>query len=128
MSDTTLIAAGSAKDLPPGARKLVFVPGGESVVLFHINGQFHALENSCPHAGASMASGVCEGLVLSCPAHGLKFNIQNGQCTASPQLRIRTHEVIVHDDALWVRIEQKSSMPSAQHFARPLSSTTSSLD
>ena len=125
MSDPILIAAGSQADLPPGARKLVFVPGGEAVLLFNINGQFHAIENSCPHAGASLASGACEGHVLSCPAHGLKFNLQNGQCTASPRMRIPTHEVIVRDDALWLRIAQKSPTPTC---APPLCSTPSSLD
>ena len=102
MSDPILIAAGSQADLPPGARKLVFVPGGEAVLLFNINGQFHAIENSCPHAGASLASGACEGHVLSCPAHGLKFNLRSGECTASAQLRVPVYEVVRQNGELWL--------------------------
>lgn len=103
MPEAGWIAAGPASAVPPGGRKLVFVPGQEAVLVLHVEGQFFALENSCPHAGASMASGSCQGHVLSCPAHGLKFNIQSGACTASPQMRIPTYEVRVQDAQLWLR-------------------------
>ena len=101
--DAALIAAGPAQALPPGARKLVFVPGGESVVVLNVDGAFYALENSCPHAGASIASGACDGLAISCPAHGLKFNIRNGQCVSSPQMTIPTYEVVEQDGQLWLQ-------------------------
>jgi 3-phenylpropionate/trans-cinnamate dioxygenase ferredoxin subunit len=38
-----------------GGRKLAFV-GGRSIVLFNIEGTVHAIENSCPHNGSSLAS------------------------------------------------------------------------
>ena len=88
-----VLDAGAVADLPPGTRKLVFRPDADAVLLLNVAGQFHALENSCPHAGASMASGACEGQVLSCPAHGLKFDITTGQCVASPGLRIKRYPV-----------------------------------
>ncbi|MEG0201975.1 MAG: Rieske (2Fe-2S) protein, partial [Comamonas sp.] len=90
LPDTALIAAGEA-------RELVFAPGGESILLLNGEGEFYALENSCPHAGASMASGSCEAHVLRCPAHGLQFNIKNGQCTASPGLLIPMYEPLILD-------------------------------
>jgi 3-phenylpropionate/trans-cinnamate dioxygenase ferredoxin subunit len=102
-----LIAAGPAKDLPPGGRKLVFVPGGETVLLLNVEGEFYALENSCPHAGASMASGPCQGHEIACPAHGLKFDIRHGQCTASPRLLIPLYEVLILEDRLWLRPPQR---------------------
>lgn len=103
MRADALVCAGAADDLPPGGRKLVFVPGGATVLVLNVGGQFHALENSCPHAGASIASGPCHGHVLSCPAHGLQFNIRTGQCTASPTLRIPTYGVVIADAQLWLR-------------------------
>ena len=102
-AESTWIAAGAAQDLPPGGRKLVFVPGREAVLLLNVEGAFFALENSCPHAGASMASGSCEGQVLSCPAHGLKFHLATGRCTASPQLHIPVYAVVQQGDRLWLQ-------------------------
>lgn len=67
LSDSTLLAAGAVQDLPPGGRKLVFAPGGETILLLNVEGEFYAMENSCPHAGASLASGACDAHVLTCP-------------------------------------------------------------
>ena len=102
MPDPQWIAAGPCASLAPGARKLVFLQGGASVLVLNLDGQFFALENSCPHAGASIAGGPCVGHVISCPSHGLRFDVRNGQCTASPGLRIPTHEVVVEDGQLWL--------------------------
>lgn len=97
------IAADAALDLQPGGRKLVFVPDQEAVLLLNVEGTFYALENSCPHAGASMASGRCEGRVLACPAHGLQFQLADGRCTASPQLRIPVYQVVQQGAQLWLQ-------------------------
>ena len=45
-----------ATELPPGQRRLVFVEG-RSLVLFNINGTVYAIDNTCPHQGASLAGG-----------------------------------------------------------------------
>lgn len=63
--------------LRPGQRKLVFVDGA-SVVVFNIDGQAYAVDNSCPHNGASLASGQLDGYVLRCPAHGMRFDLRDG--------------------------------------------------
>jgi len=102
-SSSSCLRAGRAADLAPGGRKLVFREGAEAILVMNIGGRFYALDNSCPHAGASIASGSCEGHSLSCPAHGLTFDVRSGQCTASPNLRIRTHDAQVTDGELIIR-------------------------
>ena len=72
-----LVAVGPLDGLPPGQRRLAFVDG-RSVVLFNLEGDVHAIDNSCPHNGASLASGQLEGHVLRCPAHGLRFDLVTG--------------------------------------------------
>ena len=104
LSESTLVPAGAARDLPPGGRKLVFRPDGQTILLLNVEGEFYAMDNSCPHAGASMASGQCEGHTISCPAHGLKFNIKSGQCTASPGLLIPLYETLILEGELWLRL------------------------
>lgn len=75
MSRTLTISR--ASELAPGQRKLVFVDG-RCIVVFNIGGQLHAVDNSCPHNGASLASGRLDGTVLQCPAHGLRFDLATG--------------------------------------------------
>jgi 3-phenylpropionate/trans-cinnamate dioxygenase ferredoxin subunit len=69
------IPVASVDELTPGRRKLAFVDG-RSVVLFNIEGNVIAIENSCPHNGASLANGQLDGHVLRCPAHGLRFDLR----------------------------------------------------
>lgn len=102
MPDPAWIAAGPVAALPPGARKLVFVAGGGSIVVHHHAGHFFALENSCPHAGAALSASACEDHLIRCPAHGLRFDVRNGQCTAGAALRIPTYTVVIEDAALWL--------------------------
>lgn len=107
MATAPLLSAGAAADLPAGGRKLVFTPSGETILVLNVDGVYYALENSCPHAGASMASGSCAGHVLSCPAHGLRFDVRNGQCTASETMKIPLFEVICTDGLLWINPSPK---------------------
>ena len=65
------------EELCPGQRKLVFVDGA-SIVAFNIEGKVFAVDNSCPHNGASLASGQLDGHVLRCPAHGMRFDLRDG--------------------------------------------------
>ncbi|WP_129563155.1 Rieske (2Fe-2S) protein [Paraburkholderia dokdonensis] len=69
------IPVASVDELTPGRRKLAFVDG-RSVVLFNIEGNVIAIENSCPHNGASLANGQLDGHVLRCPAHGMRFDLR----------------------------------------------------
>jgi len=40
-------------EIPPGGNKVVDVDGRD-IVVFHVNGEFFALLNRCPHAGAPL--------------------------------------------------------------------------
>ena len=56
----------------------MFVSDGAMVGVFHIDGQFHALDNACPHAGASLAHGLIEGDTVRCRIHHWRFCIRDG--------------------------------------------------
>ncbi|MEM5292303.1 Rieske 2Fe-2S domain-containing protein [Paraburkholderia sabiae] len=89
---SNLVPVALATELPPGQRKLVFADG-KSVVIFNVEGTIYAIENSCPHNGASLASGCLEGTVLRCPAHGLRFNLTTQDGGTSGALRLRRFPV-----------------------------------
>jgi len=93
------IKVGSAEDLLPGQRKLVSIDG-RSIVLFNIEGTLHAIDNSCPHNGASLASGKLEGCVLRCPAHGLRFDLKTGRMPGPGGLSVGTFLVQATDGKL----------------------------
>jgi len=47
-------------EIPPGGNKVVGVEGRD-IVVFHVNGEFFALLNRCPHAGAPARQGRLRG-------------------------------------------------------------------
>lgn len=61
----------------PGGRSLLYLEG-RGVLLFNLEGELHAIDDSCPHAGASLFSGKLNGRQLQCPAHGLRFDLADG--------------------------------------------------
>lgn len=93
-----------AGELMPGQRKLVFVDG-RSIVLFNIDGAVHAIENSCPHNGASLANGRLEGSILQCPAHGLRFDLAKPCEPGSAGLCPRKYAVREIDGSLLLLVD-----------------------
>jgi 3-phenylpropionate/trans-cinnamate dioxygenase ferredoxin subunit len=93
-----------ADELLPGQRKIVFIDG-RGVVLFNIGGQLRAIDNSCPHNGASLLAGPLDGSVLRCPAHGLTFDLLTGCSPASRALCLKTFPVRQAEDGIAVTLD-----------------------
>ena len=64
-------------DIAEGKARM-FVIDEQMIGVFHIEGEFFALGNQCPHAGASLAGGIIEGDCVRCRIHHWKFSIRDG--------------------------------------------------
>src|SRR5258706_15232161 len=51
-------------EIPPGGNKVVEVDGRD-IVVFHVNGEFFALLNRCPHQGAPLDKAACVARLTS---------------------------------------------------------------
>lgn len=105
------VVVGVAGELAPGERKLAFIDG-RSIVLFNIDGTLHAIDNACPHNGASLASGQLEGCVLRCPAHGLRFDVRTGCMPGPGGLLVTTFPVAIVDSKVVVSLDEPHSTRS----------------
>ncbi len=76
------IRVASVSELPQGVMKKVTIVGRE-VVIANLNGSFHALNNTCPHAGGSLANGKLNGNIVTCPKHGAQFDLMTGEAVGS---------------------------------------------
>lgn len=82
-----------AERLPArGGRSLIHHEQG-LILLFDIDGELHAIDDSCPHAGASLFSGRLEGRWLQCPAHGLRFDLGTGCPAGIKGFGLRRHGI-----------------------------------
>lgn len=94
----------------PGARAL-FEQDGKSLALFNVAGQFYAIDDSCPHQGASLCGGKLEGKVIQCCAHGLRFDLASGYLLNSTQLKVANYPVAVEGDQVFIVIVPEESAP-----------------
>ena len=86
-----------------GQRSLVW-HDGRTVVIFNVNGQLHAIEDECPHAGSSLCTGRLDGHVIQCPAHGLRFDLRSGAMPGNSALRIRVYALRECDGAYMLEL------------------------
>jgi 3-phenylpropionate/trans-cinnamate dioxygenase ferredoxin subunit len=96
-----------AGDIPdPG--KQIFEFGERFVVVFHVDGQFYALDDVCTHDGGPLGEGFLEGYTIACPRHGAKFDIRDGRVLCMPAtVGTSSHEVKVENGAVLVKIVER---------------------
>ncbi len=101
------------EDIPEGERKLVNV-NGMSIGVFHHNGKFYALRNSCLHRGGPVATGRLEGDTLTCPWHGFQYNVTTGQLLVDPAASLDHYDVVVKDGQVSLEVPDPNvQQPSA---------------
>ena len=78
------VKAGSTSELAalPGG-KLVEAGGG-SIAVFHVDGSYYAIDNTCTHRGGPLSEGALAGEEVICPWHGAHFNVKTGEVVAGP--------------------------------------------
>jgi NAD(P)H-dependent nitrite reductase small subunit len=91
----------SIGEIPLGAGHLVEA-AGEEIALFNFNGEYYAISDLCPHRGASLAEGFLDGGKVFCPLHCFDFNLKTGECATVPSLRVRTYEVKIAGEDIFV--------------------------
>ena len=95
------ISVAKVEEIPPGAGKTVDV-NGIWVALFNVNGSFFAVDNTCPHAGGPIGEGKLSGEIVTCPWHGIEFDIAKGTALSNPKLKVRQYTISVVDDEVVV--------------------------
>ncbi|MBU0678289.1 MAG: non-heme iron oxygenase ferredoxin subunit [Verrucomicrobia bacterium] len=85
-------------------RKLVDLGGEKQIGLFKVDGQFHAVSAWCSHQRMSLISGDLAGCELTCPFHGARFDIRNGQQLSLPATKpIPTFKVKIEGEKILVK-------------------------
>ena len=92
-------------DVPVGEGRM-FAVQGVMIGLFHVNGAYFAIDNHCPHAGASLAHGTLSGEMICCRIHHWRFCVRTGKYLDEdkPRFNVRTFSVRVVGDDVMVEI------------------------
>lgn len=84
-------------------RGLYAICGDLAVAVFLVDGQFFALADACPHAGASLSGGTVRRACVVCPGHAYVFNLATGQCLDDPRFLAQTFPARVVNGRVHVR-------------------------
>ncbi|HSF27622.1 MAG TPA: non-heme iron oxygenase ferredoxin subunit [Nitrosopumilaceae archaeon] len=99
------IIVGKTLDVSPGKMQKVTVDGKEILVI-NIDGNYFAMDDTCTHAGASLADGKLDGSILTCDWHGAKFDCKTGKLHAFPAKikDLNSYKVIVESDNIFLEL------------------------
>lgn len=61
------------------------------------------IDNACPHASGNLSGGTVDGVIVACPWHDWRFDLNTGVCTHSDLARVHTYEAEIRDGAVWFR-------------------------
>ncbi len=100
-------------DIPAGEGR-AFPVNGTMVGVFFVDGEYSAINDFCPHMGASLAEGHVEDGAVMCPWHAWSFSITDGtwmDAKDSP-VRCAAYKVRLQGDEIQVAVPKEAEKPA----------------
>jgi nitrite reductase/ring-hydroxylating ferredoxin subunit len=97
---TPVAKAGS---IPAGEGR-TFEVNGRLVALFFDGTTYHAMDDLCPHMGASLGSGPFVDGVVTCPWHAWRFRACDGAWCDNEKLKVGVFPVRIEGDSICVQV------------------------
>lgn len=103
------VTVAKSSEIPEGGSVVVNVRQ-KDVAIFRVNGVLQAIDDMCPHMGASLSGGFVEEGCVTCPWHYWRFRLADGAWADNPKVKLGSYPVhVVGDD---VQLELSDSHPS----------------
>jgi nitrite reductase (NADH) small subunit/3-phenylpropionate/trans-cinnamate dioxygenase ferredoxin subunit len=100
------ITVAKTGSIPEGTGSAVAV-GDRLVAIFNLGGgRYTAIDDLCPHMGASLAAGHLEGEIVICPWHAWRFRVTDGTWCDNPRIKTQAFETRVVGDDIQVLVPE----------------------
>lgn len=90
-------------DIADGGSAVVRV-GRKDIAVFRAGGSYYAIDDCCPHAGASLAGGYVEDGIVTCPWHAWRFRLCDGAWADNPRVKTGCYPVKLDGDSVLVEV------------------------
>jgi nitrite reductase (NADH) small subunit len=97
------VKVASVADIPPGTVLQVDVRG-HRIALANVEGEFFAVDDTCPHRGGPLGMGFLDGMKLECPLHAWQFDLRSGEFAGDPAVRVATYQVRIEGGDVLVAV------------------------
>ncbi len=84
---------------------------GRALLITRVEGTIHAIDDVCPHNGASLSAGLLRDGCVTCPAHLWRFRVTDGARVGRPDVRVPTYAIEV-TEAGWVEVDLPPAAPA----------------
>jgi nitrite reductase (NADH) small subunit len=89
----------------PGVNEAKELPCGDKLVcVANVNGEIHAMENTCLHRGGPLGAGVIEQGKVICPWHGWAWDPKTGEAQA-PGAKVAVYPVKIEGGDVLIEME-----------------------
>ena len=77
---------------------------GKLIAVFRVNGELFAIDDVCPHMGASLSDGYVENHIVTCPWHAWRFRLTDGAWADNPRIKIGCYAVRVVGEDVQIQL------------------------
>lgn len=120
MTDKTRHKVATTSELSEEGDHVIVEIDNVEIAVYHVNGDYYAIANFCPHQGGPLCEGELTGHVTAdestnwdweydpveknviCPWHGWIFDITDGSCVDTERYRGITYDVELEEDDIFV--------------------------
>lgn len=87
----TMIDIAALEDIPRQGARVVKTATGCIAIFRTADDLVFALEDRCPHKGGPLSEGIVHGSQVTCPLHGMVFDLATGLAQGADEGRVATH-------------------------------------
>ncbi|SQI43706.1 Digoxigenin ferredoxin subunit [Leminorella richardii] len=79
-----------------------------AIALFHVAGEYYAIDDRCSHGNASMSEGYIEdNATVECPLHAASFCLKTGKALCMPAtVPLQTYPVSVIEGSVFIDLPE----------------------
>ena len=74
------------------------------IAVFRVGEEYFAIDDVCPHMGASLGGGYVEKGIVTCPWHAWRFRLADGAWADNPRLKISCYPVRVVEGEVQIQL------------------------
>jgi len=97
------VIVAKTSDIPVNEAR-AFPVDDRMIAIFNQGDKFLAMDDFCPHMGASLAGGWIDGCTVSCPWHAWRFSLTDGTWLDNPKIKVDIFIVSVEGDDIHVEL------------------------
>jgi len=87
----------------PEGKARTFHLKNKRICLVRKGDEFFALNDKCPHQGASLGGGLCvEDSLIECPWHKYRFDLKTGRERTGTGEAVRIYKVVEREDGVYI--------------------------